>query len=228
MLDAVIEWGIFFKPYAPGFLSASLTVIIISSLSIMLSWLVGTFLALGQRSGRKYLVLFCKLYTWFIRGIPALILVFLIFFGLPQFGIRFSPYMAGILAIGLNGGAFVGEIVRGGLQSVPIRQLQAGQALGLSYWRILWRIHLPQAMRVSLPGLVGEAVAIIKNTSLLSTITIVEITLYGQIASAATFKPFDFFIASAVCYLVLTSVVMLIGKIVERRLNVHIPIYTGA
>ncbi len=228
MLDGVIEWGIFFKPYAPGFLSASLTVIIISSLSIMLSWLVGAFLALGQSSDRKYLVLFCKLYIWFIRGTPALILVFLIFFGLPQFGIRFSPYTAGILAIGLNGGAFVGEIVRGGLQSVPSRQLQAGQALGLSYWRILWRIHLPQAMCASLPGLVGEAVAIIKNTSLLSTITIVEITLYAQIASAATFKPFDFFIASAACYLVLTSAVMLIGKRVERRLNAHIPIYTGA
>jgi polar amino acid transport system permease protein len=138
-----------------------------------------------------------------------------------------SPYIAGVLALGVNTGAFVSETIRGGLQAVPQRQIQAGQALGLSYWRILWRIQLPQALRASLPGVVGEAVAVIKNTSLLSTITVVEITLHAQIGSAATFRPFDFFIASAFCYLVLTSVVMMIGRILERKINIHNPVNIG-
>jgi polar amino acid transport system permease protein len=156
-------------------------------------------------------------YIWFIRGTPTLVQIFIIYFGLPQFGIRLSPFTAGALALGINSGAYVAEIIRSGLLAIPKGQTESSLALGMSRADMMTRIILPQVFRIILPPLTNEAITSLKNTSLLSTITVVELTLYSQMIIASTFRPFEFYAASAFIYLFMTTILSQLATWMERR-----------
>ncbi|MHC8286981.1 amino acid ABC transporter permease [Pseudomonas sp. XS1P51] len=203
--------------YGPGFLEASWVVLLITVATIVLSWVFGLVAVLGKRSNFVVLRAIASFYVWFIRGTPALIQVFIIYFGLPQVGINPSPFMAGVIALGLNSGAYVAEIIRSGLLAIPQGQFESSQALGMSHPETMVRIVLPQVFRIILPPLTNEAIAALKNTSLLSTITVVDLTLYAQTIISTTFRPFQFFIATAVIYLVLTTLLTQFSSWMERR-----------
>jgi polar amino acid transport system permease protein len=132
-------------------------------------------------------------------------------------GLRLSPYVAGIAALGINAGAFVAEILRAGLQGVPKGQRECARALGMRWWQEMGFVVMPQVLRLSLPSLTNEAITLLKNTSLLSTITVLELTLFSQMAIARTFRPFEFYIAAALIYLALTTVVAQGARAIERR-----------
>lgn len=203
--------------YGPGFLDAAWLVLLITVCTIVLSWVFGLLAVLARRSDFLPLRAIGSFYVWFIRGTPALIQVFIIYFGLPQIGLNPSPFMAGVIALGLNSGAYVAEIIRSGLLAIPKGQFESSQALGMSHPETMGRIVLPQVFRIILPPLTNEAIAALKNTSLLSTITVVDLTLYAQTIISATFRPFQFFIATAVIYLVLTTVLTQLASWMERR-----------
>ncbi|WP_378942367.1 amino acid ABC transporter permease [Mesorhizobium sp. ANAO-SY3R2] len=203
--------------YGPGFMAAAWTVLWVTILTILLSLVCGLAAALGQRSNIKAVRAATAFYIWFIRGTPALIQIFIVYFGLPQLGIRLSPFTAGVLALGVNSGAYVAEIIRSGLSAIPRGQTESSLALGFSPAQTMRTIILPQVFRIILPSLTNEAISILKNTSLLSTITVIELTLYAQTLISATFRPFDFYIAVAVIYLVLTSVLTQLASWLERR-----------
>lgn len=203
--------------YGPGFVDASITVFAITILTIIVSWICGIAAALAQRSKFKAVRAIAAFYIWFIRGTPTLIQIFIIYFGFPQIGIHLSPFVAGVLALGINSGAYVTEIVRGGLTAIPRGQSESALALGFSPNDTMRTIILPQVFRIILPAVTNEAISTLKNTSLLSTITVVELTLYAQTLIAATFKPFEFYIAIAVIYLVLTTVLTFFASWLERR-----------
>lgn len=203
--------------YGPGFMAAAWIVLWVTVLTILLSWVCGLAAALGQRSHFKAVRGATAFYIWFIRGTPALIQIFIVYFGLPQLGIRLSPFTAGVLALGVNSGAYVAEIIRSGLSAIPRGQTESSLALGFSPALTMRTIILPQVFRIILPALTNEAISILKNTSLLSTITVIELTLYAQTLISATFRPFDFYIAVALIYLVLTSVLTQLAGWLERR-----------
>ena len=203
--------------YGPGFLSAAWIVLWVTILTIALSWVCGLAAALAQRSHLYPVRAIAAFYIWFIRGTPALIQIFIVSFGLPQLGIRLSPLTAGVLALGINSGAYVAEIIRSGLSAIPRGQMESSLALGFSPAQTMRTIILPQVFRIILPSMTNEAISILKNTSLLSTITVVELTLYAQTLISATFRPFDFYIAVAVIYLVLTSVLTRLAAWLEYR-----------
>lgn len=203
--------------YGPGFLEASYTVFGITILTIAVSWICGLVAALAQRSKFKVARMAAGFYIWFIRGTPTLIQVFIIYFGMPQLGIRLSPFTAGVIALGINSGAYVAEIVRGGLSAIPRGQMESALALGFSPAETMRTVILPQVFRIILPSITNEAISTLKNTSLLSTITVVELTLYAQTLIASTFRPFEFYIAVAVIYLVLTSILTTLASWLERR-----------
>lgn len=203
--------------YGPGFVEASYTVFGLTLLTIAVSWACGLLAALAQRSGYKIVRMAAGFYIWFIRGTPTLIQVFIVYFGLPQLGIRLSPFTAGVLALGFNSGAYVAEIVRGGLTAIPRGQTESALALGFSPAETMRTIILPQVFRIILPSITNEAISTLKNTSLLSTITVVELTLYAQTLIASTFRPFEFYIAVAVIYLVLTTILTTFASWLERR-----------
>ncbi|MFB0993635.1 MAG: ABC transporter permease subunit, partial [Paracoccaceae bacterium] len=118
--------------YGPGFLTAAWTVLWLTLVTIALSWFFGLAAALGQQSDFIAVRAVVAFYIWFIRGTPALIQIFIIYFGMPQIGVRLDPYTAGILALAINSGAYVAEIIRSGLSAIPNGQMESSLALGFS------------------------------------------------------------------------------------------------
>lgn len=206
-----------FVTYGPGFLSATLVVLGVTVASILVSWVCGLLGALGKRSTFAPFRALASFYVWFIRGTPTLIQVFIVYFGMPQIGVKLSPVTAGIIALGVSSGAYVAETIRAGLAAIPRGQIESALALGMNPRIMMVRIVLPQVFRMILPSLTNEAISAVKNTSLLSTITVVELTLYAQLMIATTFRPFDFYIAAALIYLGLTSILSQLSAYFERR-----------
>jgi polar amino acid transport system permease protein len=213
----IAAWWEGFAPYIPGFIEASWLVLALSVLAILVSWACGLAAALAKASRFAALRQVSKFYIWFIRGTPTLIQIFIVYFGFPQIGLRLSPFVAGVLALGFNGGAYIAEIVRSGLSAIPKGQMESAQALGMGRWQVMTRIILPQVFRVILPPATNEAITMVKNTSLLSTITVVELTLYSQTIIATTFRPFEFYIATALIYLVMTTLISQAAGRMERH-----------
>nr|WP_321502699.1 amino acid ABC transporter permease [uncultured Dethiosulfovibrio sp.] len=156
-------------------------------------------------------------YIYVIRGTPLLIQLFLIYFGLPSLGINLPAFTAGVIGLSINSSGYVGEIVRGGIEAVPKGQWEASRMLGLSYLQSMCNIILPQAIRNMLPAIGNEFVTLIKESSLLSTLAITELTMAGQQVRSVTYASFETFIAVGVVYLCLTSLTSLALQLIERR-----------
>ncbi|MGH1478944.1 MAG: amino acid ABC transporter permease, partial [Geminicoccales bacterium] len=143
--------------------------------------------------------------------------VFIVYFGLPQLGVSFSPFLAGVIALGVSSGAYVAEVIRTGLNAIPKGQFDAATALGLDRIDAMRFVILPQVVRIIVPALTNEAINTLKNTSLLSAITVVELTLHAQTMIAATFRPFEFYILAALLYLLMTSLLSWFASWYEGR-----------
>ncbi|MBN1881435.1 MAG: amino acid ABC transporter permease [Deltaproteobacteria bacterium] len=217
---ALHGFGLIFIKYMPLFWKATLMTVEISALSIMFGFLIGLFSALGKMSHNKLISIPSKFYVWFFRATPLLVQIFLIYFGLPQFGIRLSPFVAGVIAMSINAGAYYAEIIRAGIQSVHHGQMEAARSLGMSYPLSMRRIILPQAIKVIVPPFGNESIILIKDTSLLSTITILEVTLMAQRLISSTWKPFELYLIAAFYYAVITSVLNFFLHRYEKKLAI--------
>lgn len=217
LVTVLMDWWAIVQPYLPLLLRASWLVILVTGTIILISWAVGLFVALCRTSDSRFLQLPARFYIWFIRGTPALVQIYIFYFGLPQLGVKMSPFAAGSVALGLNSAAYVAETIRGGLLSIPRGQRKSALALGLARWDAMRRIILPQVTRVIIPSISNEVASALKNTSLLSTITLMELTLQTEVIVATTFRPFQFYILAAIMYLVMTSVCLAGLRHVEQR-----------
>jgi polar amino acid transport system permease protein len=217
MYSAVDNWWSLIEVYLPLFVPAAWVVVQVTVLSILLSWVCGLVAALCKASPLRILRWPSEFYLWFMRGTPLLTQIFVIYFGLPQVGIDFDPFTAGVLALGINAGAYVAEIIRGGLLSIPKGQSESALAAGMTYLQLMRRIILPQVVRVIIPPITNEAASTLKNTSLLSTITIMELMLQTQVIVNTTFRPFEFYILVSIIYLIQTTVLMALLGWSERR-----------
>ncbi len=160
-------------------------------------------------------------YVNIIQGIPLLAWLFVFFFGIPIVaGVQVSPWIAATVAFSIYAGAFLGEIWRGCLQSIPRQQWEGGAALGLSFAEQLRHIIVPQAVRVAIPPTVGFLVQLIKNTSLGAVIGFVELTREGQLTNAATYRPFTVFIVVAAIYFAMCFPLTQWSRRLERTLHV--------
>ncbi len=160
-----------------------------------------------------------SLYVSVMRGTPLLVQIFVIYYGLPSIGIEFTPVTAGVLALSLNAGAYLSESLRGAIQSISPGQWRAGFSLGLSYWQTLHHIVLPQALRVAVPSMGNTLISLIKDTSLVSVITMTELMLATKEVIATTFRPLPLYIAAALIYWMLSLAFEALQRHAERRLN---------
>jgi His/Glu/Gln/Arg/opine family amino acid ABC transporter permease subunit len=156
-------------------------------------------------------------YVWLMRGLPPLVVVLFSYYGMPGLGIALEPYPAAVGALAFSVGAFWAEIFRAGIEAVPTGQWDAGRALGLRTGAMLRTVVLPQAFRVVLPPYVNGLVALVKETSLVSVITVRELTLVSQRAYSASFRPFEILTMTALLYLAMTSILMAAQLALERR-----------
>ncbi len=165
------------------------------------------------------------IYVNFIRGVPMIVLAFFVYLGLPYglklAGITFtlSPLEAGTVCLALNCGAYLSEIIRAGIQSIDKGQMEAARSLGLTYWRSMYRVVLPQAIKNMIPSIVNQFIITLKDTSILSVIGFPELVNKAQNVIAITFKSFQVWTIVAVMYLVVITLLSILAKSLERRLN---------
>lgn len=207
-------------PYLHMFGQGVLVTLKASALGVAIGSALGIFIGSFRVMPFKPLRYLMATYIYVLRGTPLMIQLFLIYFGLPALGINLDASVAGILGIGINSSGYVGEIVRGGIESIPKGQWEAGKMLGMSYWQTMKFIILPQAIRRMLPAIGNEFVTLIKESSLLSVLAISDLTMVGQQVRSVTYASFETFIFVALVYLVMTSLTSGALQLLENRWKV--------
>lgn len=161
-----------------------------------------------------------------IRGVPMIVLAFFIYFGVPYafnnlLGVKliFSALQAGTICLALNCGAYMAEIIRAGIQSVDIGQMEAARSLGLSYWRAMYRVVMPQAIRTMIPSIINQFIITLKDTSILSVIGFPELVNSAKNVVAITFDTFRVWGIVAIMYLIIITILSKVAKRLEKRLN---------
>ena len=185
--------------------------------------LIGVLAALGKTSKLPPLRWAAGAYIWVIRGTPLLVQVLFVYFALPVLvpALQMSDFASACVALSFNVGAYNAEAIRAGLLAVPKGQLEAARSLGLSTWFTFIDVTFPQAFKISLPPLVNNIVALLKDSSLAYAIGVVELTNVGNRIQAATFQPLPILLTSATIYLLLTTVLTQMSNAVERRFDVE-------
>lgn len=192
----------------------------VSIAASLLALLMGVALGLGALSHVRALRMFVAGYVDFVRGTPLLIQLFIVFFALPNLGIRLDEVWAGILALGVNTSAYVAETVRGAVGSIERGQEEAARSIGMTRPQILAWILLPQAMRPMVPPLTNELISLLKNTSLLSVISVYELTRAGQAVISTHFVPFEIYLLLALYYYTVVKLMSFASRAIERRMPI--------
>ncbi|NLL48117.1 MAG: amino acid ABC transporter permease [Firmicutes bacterium] len=201
----------------PTLLTGARLTIQLTAVSVFFGIIIGTVAGIARIS-KGPIKAFSAAYIDVIRGTPLLVQTFLIFYGLPSLIQRPIPaYLAAIIALSINSGAYVGEIVRSGIQSIDRGQWEAAASLGHSRRQTMGYIILPQAFRRILPPLGNEFIALLKDSSLVSVIALEELVRKGQIIIGRTFRPFEVWAAVALIYFVMTFTVSRLVNVLERK-----------
>ena len=203
----------------PALLVGALATLRITALSIAVGLVIGLGAGLARVWPNSFLRSISSAYIELIRGTPLLVQIFLVYFGLPALGLNLDPFVAGVLAMGINSGAYVGEIVRGGIESIAQGQMEAALSLGMSWWQSMYYVVLPQALFRILPSLGNEFIALLKDSSLVSTIAIAELTRTGQIIITRTFKSFEIWVGVALFYFIMTYALSRAVRYSEKRMR---------
>ena len=192
----------------------------ITALSVFFGMLIGIIVALARLSGFKILRWLGNVYVDFIRGTPLLIQIFLVYFALPSIiGSRVDAFFAAISACSINSGAYVAEVFRGGIQSIDVGQMEAGRSLGLSKMQCMRQIILPQAVRNVLPALGNEFIVLMKDTSIVGYIALIDLAKGGDIIRSQTYSVYLPYLTVAAVYLILVMTFTgLLGRL-ERHLR---------
>jgi polar amino acid transport system permease protein len=191
----------------------------VSGLSIGLGMVLGLNLAFGLISKHWPIRRFCAAYRSLLRGTPMLVQLFIVFYLLPKIGLDVPSIMAAIIAITMNTAAFQAEIYRGGLLTISPGQTEAARMLGIKTRTIRIRIIIPQVLRLVLPPLVNEMIAILKNSSLISVIAVTELMRTSQHIVSVTFRPLEVYILAAAIYLTMNIIIAKLGSLAEGRLT---------
>lgn len=206
----------------PKILALGFTVTIpLALLSFVLAFIISVLVAFINYAHVKVLTPLTRFYIWIIRGTPLLVQLYIFFYGLPSVGITLKPFFCAILVLGLNEGAYMSETMRSCLNAVPSGQMEAGYCVGMNYMQIMFRIILPQALRTAFPSLMNSFIALIKDSSMASTITVVEMFRQAQIVNGRVYEPFILYLEAAFIYLLFCSIASIVQKGIEKKLNYY-------
>lgn len=206
----------------PILLKGAVLTIELTVAAVTLGTLIGLFMAILRLSKRRVFSWLAAIYVDFFRGTPLLVQIVIIYYGAPQV-LNFTPpdsytYIAAIIALCLNSGAYITEIFRAGIKSIDRGQSEAARSLGMSQGQAMLHVILPQAFKRVVPPLGNEFIAMLKDSSLVSVISIEELLFSGKIIVGRAFKPFEIYISVAIIYLVMTLTISQLVNYTERRL----------
>ncbi len=205
--------------YLPDFWRGAKATIFYSLTSLALAVAIGLVVALCRMSHIVLLRFLARIFIDTIRGTPALIQIFFVYFGMPALGVNLSAPTAAVIALGINSGGYLAEIFRAGIMGVDQGQTEAGRSLGMSYSKTMWRITFPQAALLVVPPAAGEFTNLVKGTSLLSTISVTELTRVAQQIVGVTFRPIEAYVAIGVVYWCLNALIAQSAVWLERSLR---------
>lgn len=202
----------------PYMLQGAVVTLEISVCAMALACVVGLAMGLVSASNMRVPKAIIRAYVYFVRGTPALVQIFLVYFALPRIGLELSSFWSGVAALSFNSAGFIAEIMRAGLQSIDTGQSEAALSIGMTDRQSILFILLPQSLRRVTPPLTNELITLVKSSSLLSVISITELTRSAQLIIAERFVPFELYAALAVYYLAIISVLSWGSEYVEKRL----------
>lgn len=210
----------FFQRAVPDFIQGTRITLQLTAVALSLGFAIGLPAALARTYGPGWLHKLAVAYIELFRGTPLLVQLFVVYYGLPDFGITLSRFAAAYLALGLNSGAYQAEYFRGAIQAIGHGQMLGARAIGMTQLQAIRHIILPQALRLALPSWSNEAVAMIKYTAVVFLIAVPDLMTKAKILAGRYFNPIEVYTAVAVVYILLVAVVTLIMHTLERRLRI--------
>jgi polar amino acid transport system substrate-binding protein len=215
-------WGIVGR-YGPILVESAGVTVILSVFSFPLAIVTGLLVALGRLYGPGWLRPLLASYVEFLRGTPLMLQLYFIFFFLPEIGIAVPAFWTAIFGLAINYSAYESEIYRAGLQAIPPGQMEAALSLGMSRALALRRIIVPQAVRIVIPPVVNDFIALFKDTSVCSVVTLVELTKRFSVLSQSTQATVELMILTAILYMLMATPLTLLSRRLERRLAIEVP-----
>jgi polar amino acid transport system permease protein len=206
--------------FLPALAKGAMMTLLLVLCTMLVSPLGGLLIALGRICTLKPVSALCWFIIWFFRGTPLLLQLFFIYYGLPSVGITLSPLVSAVIGLGLNYSAYLGEIIRGAIQSIDHGQMEAAKAIGMSYGQAMRRIIIPQTYKRLMPPVGNEFIALIKDTALVSTIAMVELMRAAD-QMFNTYFNITALMLAAVIYLVLTTIFTFIFEKIEYRAGIY-------
>ena len=203
----------------PLLLEGMAMTLMLGVISFLIGCVLGAIVAMARLTGPLPMRVVMWCYVALFRGTPLLIQVFLIYFGLPQLGVQIPPIQSAILAFSLYAAAYLSEHFRAAITGVDAGQWEAANSLGMSYGRMLRRVIFPQAVRLATPSVGGQFIHLMKDTSLASVITVVELTRVAESVGTASFEYMQAFLIAAVAYLIINTTLTLGQGVLERRME---------
>ena len=214
----LLDFGMMGK-YMPYLFRSLQVTLQLTAASLLLGILLAIPLSLIKLSRFRAVRAVGTFYTSIFRGVPLLVQIFIVYFGLPQFGLTMDAFQAGCVTFALNSAAYISESLRGGIMAVDAGQREAAMALGISYGKTMKDIIFPQAIKSVMPSLVNEFIGLLKNTTLISTIGLVDVLRAAQMIVSGTFRAFEPLLTAAVFYYVMVMAISFLGKKLEKWVN---------
>jgi polar amino acid transport system permease protein len=211
-----LDFSVVFKNYE-YLVQGAMWTIVLCSFSSILSLVGGVLLAVMSLARNALLRSATAFFIWLFQGTPLLLQLFLIYFGLPSVGIYLTPMVSGIIGLSIHYAAYNSDVIRAGITAVDRGQHEASRSLGLSRPQTMRKVIVPQALRNVTPALGNGMISLLKESALVSIITVPELTLAAQRAITETFRPFEFYAAAAVLYYLINSILELIVRRIETK-----------
>lgn len=215
---------LFFSSLPPLLLAAIKVSIPLAVISFIFGVGIAVITALARLSNNAILRFIFGFYVWIFRGTPLLVQLFIVFYGLPSVGVTLDVWACATIAFSLNVGAYASESVRAAILAVPKGQVEAAASLNMSSAQIFFHIVAPQAFCIAIPPLSNSFIALVKDTSLAASITMVDMFMVAQRIAARTYEPLLLYVEVALIYLVICTVLSGIQVILERKANVHLKV----
>ena len=191
----------------------------LAAIAFVLSTVIAVLVAMVQYAKTPVLSQICRIYIWIIRGTPLLVQLMVAFYGLPLIGIHANPFVMAVIVFTINEGAYSAETMRAAMEAVPAGQLEAGYCVGMNFMQIMWHIILPQSFRTAFPSLFNALISMVKDTSLASSITVVEMFTRTKQIAGQSYNYLPLYIEVAIVYLLFCTVLTFVQKKGEKILG---------
>ena len=215
-----MDWLRLFQRFLPDFIKGAGVTIELTVVGLAIGFVLGLLLALARAYGLRWLKAFAIGYIELFRGTPLLVQLFLIYYGLPSLGLTLSQTLSAYLALGLNSAAYQAEYFRGSIQAIGASQMTAGRSIGLSRWKTIWYVILPQALRLMIPSWSNEPISLLKTTAVVFLIAVQDLMAKAKRAATVTYDPIGSYLAVAVVYLVMVFILNWGLKYLERKTRI--------